>query len=203
MIHATQIPNVKFKGDIDSLSKVTEEVARETVKGLNRRASKRAGTVTVTDAPKEERITLDEADMKAIRELGRARPEAYIALGQGLAAEFSEDHKGAAVRFGKAVENDPRNAWCYMLRARAHSRSRQRLKALSDYEKVASLMPQDYLGWIGRGHAYCCLMDYEAAIADYAKAVKLRPEASRKKQTHRYWRILPWRWKDRVRAGRA
>jgi tetratricopeptide (TPR) repeat protein len=52
------------------------------------------------------------------------------------------------------------------------------VKALADYEKVVSLMPEDYLGWIGRGYAHSCLMDYDAALADFAKAVKVKPVAS-------------------------
>ncbi|MEO7675710.1 MAG: tetratricopeptide repeat protein, partial [Verrucomicrobiota bacterium] len=75
----------------------------------------------------------------------------------------------------QAIETEPKNPRCYLLRARLHAENREPAKALADYDQVLKLDPGMTEAWQHRGGEHFKLGHIKESIADFDKFIELVP----------------------------
>ncbi|NEQ39274.1 MAG: tetratricopeptide repeat protein [Okeania sp. SIO3I5] len=88
-----------------------------------------------------------------------------------------EDYEAAIADYNKAIELKPDRALYYKNRGNAYFEIGAKQKGIKNYDKAISLDSESahkYYNW--RGNKLYSQRDYEAAIADYNKAIELKPD---------------------------
>lgn len=92
------------------------------------------------------------------------------------------NHYAEAIRLYRAcIETGGLSTWALARTWRnigiAYRRDKQPLKAVAAYDKAIALKPDDVVDdYINRGNAYDEAGNFDAAMADYATALKLQPD---------------------------
>jgi tetratricopeptide (TPR) repeat protein len=99
-------------------------------------------------------------------------------FGRGMVKTYNNDADGALADFTKAVEADPTYT-ARLVQPRAPAAQpqglRRRRRRLHEGDRPQAAGRDMY---VGRGNAYASKGDHEKAIADYAKAIEIKPNSS-------------------------
>jgi tetratricopeptide (TPR) repeat protein len=136
------------------------------------------------------RVQLDDKkaddDLTGAIELKPDYAEAYFR--RGLKNDLSNNRAAALRDYNKAIELAPKFIDAYMARAVLHLLAGKGPLAIADYTKVIELKP-DGESYYVRGNSYLEIGEYEKAVADLTRSIKLDPT---------YY----WSYKQRAKAYR-
>ena len=97
----------------------------------------------------------------------------------------------------KAIELDPKFAWAYYNRGKAHEFKKLYPQAVADYTKAIELSPAFQDAYNGRGNVHGLNREFDKAIADQTKAIGLDPKRASEYFSRGYWYLQKGEY-DRV-----
>ena len=102
---------------------------------------------------------------------------AWVCLALAYAKYKHYDAAIDALESARAL--DPDNPMNWDLEGMVYAMGGRMDKSLECYQKAVGVMPDDVLGLVGCGHAFCALRFYSQAISPCKKAISLRPGYAR------------------------
>ena len=98
---------------------------------------------------------------------------------RGLCWSNQGNPKSAIIDYTKSIELDPKNGLTFLDRAWEYRIStKDYQKALADYNTGLEIVPNNLVGVVGRGETKRLLGDFTGAIADFNKAIAIKPANS-------------------------